>query len=315
MHVVDAHCDTLFAILNNKKEPQVSYDKLRQLNIPYLQFFAVFMPPSVLKNEDGFSKSQKDIEDMFTIYNNFLKDGLYRGILNRSDLDAFVNTGLEQDRKLFSLLSFEGIYLSKGDLSYIDYLYDKGVRCLSFTWNPANEFAQGMTGDSSKGLSSLGKKAVSKCNDLGILIDVSHTNDLSFYDICEHSKKPIIASHSNSRNVTSSMRNLDDNMLKTLKANNGVTCINYYDRFLRNDEEKATAADIVNHIEYICGLIGVDHVGFGSDFDGVDKTAIEDVLETFDIIDMLLKLNYSEDDVKKIAALNVVRVLREALND
>jgi membrane dipeptidase len=319
MYVVDGHCDTLFEMYSNKKELQLSYEKICSLSIPYLQFFAICCPPSILNEKDGFNRSSKIFQGMNDIYNCSVAYEKFHPVKTRDDVIAFTDDVKAEKSKaspvLYSLLSVEGVYLSKGELSYIDELYDKGVRCLSLTWNPANEFAQGVKGDELLGLSDLGRNAVRKCNELGILLDVSHANDRTFFDLAEITSKPFAATHSNARALCSNKRNLTDDMIRVIADKNGVIGINYFNDFLveKDNGISATVGDILKHIEYICALVGTDHVGLGSDLDGMDNAPIRDVRDITLIIDALYKANYKEDDVRKICGGNLLRVLLEVM--
>ena len=304
MHVIDAHCDTLLAIRENKEDMQFTQEKVKMLGMTYLQFFAMFCHPTLLSQDNGFNKSVNLLNDMLTLYQKMTLKYSYNKILFKEDILAFEKKQKDDNPSVFSLLSIEGVYLAKSDLSYIDFLYDHEVRCLSFTWNPSNEFASGVNQDSCKGLSSLGRKAVQKCNNLGILVDVSHANDQTFYDIAQTANKPFVATHSNSRHVCPHKRNLDDDMLKILAKKGGLAGVNYFSDFLVAKEENRVAEvdDVIKHIEYMSSLIGTKHIGLGSDFDGIDKSAIKDVTKVPNIINALLKLNYKEEDVKDICS-------------
>ena len=317
MHVIDAHCDTLLAMCESKKDMQFTYEKASTLGMHYLQFFALFCPPSLLSVQDGMAKSENHLSRMMSFYETMICEYKYSKVLYKEDITAFDEKKDNAIPSFFSLLSMEGIYLAKNDISYINYLYERGVRCLSFTWNPSNEFAQGINGENSKGLSNLGVKAVLRCNELGILVDVSHANDRTFNDIACISTKPFVATHSNSRYICAHKRNLDNSMLKTIAKANGLTGINYFSDFLIEKEKNAVAGvdDIIRHIEYIAALIGTKHIGLGSDFDGIEKAAIKDVTKVGDIINALLKLNYSEDAVRNICSGNMIRILKEVLNN
>jgi len=152
---------------------------------------------------------------------------------------------------------------------------------------------------------------------LGMLVDVSHLSDRGFYDIAEIAasfKKPFAATHSNARRVCHHMRNLDDDMLGIIAGAGGFTGINMYTCFL-DDGCCAGIDEVIRHIEYICSVAGSSHVGFGSDFDGIDrnKSAIGGPRDFNRVLERLLQLNYNEDDVRKIASGNILRVLSEVL--
>ncbi|MFA7673580.1 MAG: membrane dipeptidase [Clostridia bacterium] len=319
MYVVDGHCDTLFAMYSNKNELQLSYEKICSLGISYLQFFAICCPPSILNEKNGFNRSLKVFQGMNDIYNCSVAYEKFHPVKTRNDVIDFINhAGSKKNAAspvLYSLLSVEGIYLSKGELAYIDELYDKGVRCMSLTWNPSNELGQGVKGDEKLGLSVLGRNTVRKCNELGILLDVSHANDHTFWDLAGIASKPFTATHSNARALCSNKRNLSDEMIKTIAEKNGVIGINYFNDFLieKANGINATVSDILKHVEYICALVGTDHIGLGSDLDGMDNTPIKDICDVTILIDALYRANYKEDDIRKICGGNFLRVLLEVM--
>ena len=159
MHVIDAHCDTLYAMCKEKTQLQFTYDLVKSLNMPYLQFFAMYSPPSLLLQEGGFDQSVKIHLQMLKLYEEMTKKYSYTEVLCKKDIIAFEKTDTDSCNTLFSLLSVEGVYLSKGELSYIDYLYDNGVRCLSLPGIIPMSLPKGLT-EIKGGLTVLGRKAV-----------------------------------------------------------------------------------------------------------------------------------------------------------
>ena len=187
---------------------------------------------------------------------------------------------------------------------------------MTLTWNHTNEIASGIgaTHEDDLGLTRFGREVVSEMNELGIIIDISHISYKSFWDVCEISSAPIVASHSNAKSICNNRRNLDDDHIKAIANSGGIIGINFYPPFLTEDEE-ASIEDILKHIDFIAGLVGIDYIGFGSDFDGIEITP-RDVHgpEGFEkIIERLLRLNYSEDHVKKICSGNMMRALKSTL--
>jgi len=305
MHIVDGHCDTLLALMENneklkKNNLQISLERIKQTNCDYLQFYAVFESPSIKGK-----KAIEDVNTMIGIFNRECKENNIKKVTTKKHLE---NNGH------IALLSVEGLYFMDGKPKKIKELYKKGVRCLSLTWNPDNKFSGGISGESKKGLSSKGKKIIKLANKYGILIDVSHITDKGFWDIYKLSKKPFIATHSNARAICKNSRNLDDSMLKALKEKGGLTGINMYSSFL-NDKGEASIMDVVKHIEYIASVASIDTVGFGTDFDGIprDKSAIDSPYEILEVLNQLGKLNYTQEQIEKVAGLNYLRVLDKVL--
>ena len=145
------------------------------------------------------------------------------------------------------------------------------------------------------------------------MIDCSHLGDKGFYDVINLSSKPIVCSHSCARSVCNHVRNMTDDMLLKLKENRGVVGINYCHAFVKEDESISTAKDLVNHINHIRDLIGIDYIGLGSDFDGISNENIEikDASMMGLLIDELRLQGYSEEDIDKICYKNVLRVFKE----
>ncbi|MCK5811489.1 MAG: membrane dipeptidase [Clostridiales bacterium] len=305
MYIVDGHCDTLLALQKKsetlrKNSLQISLERIKQTNSEYLQFYAVFVSPSI-KGLEAISQ----YKNMVNILQNECKENNIPRILTKNDLD-FKGHG--------ALLSVEGLYFLDGKQITLDDLYADGVRCLSMTWNGSNIYARGVLGNMHRGITKKGKELVRKAEKLGIVLDVSHLDDESFYDLSDMATKPFVATHSNARAICKNSRNLTDEMLVTLKKHKGVTGINMYGRFLKEQGE-TSIVDIIRHIEHICMVASVDTVGFGTDFDGIPRehSAIDSPYELIDVLEQLAILNYTQEQINKIAGGNFLRVLTSVL--
>ena len=266
---------------------------------------------------------------------------------------------LHREGKIAILLGVEGGHQIEGDLHVLDVFYRLGVRYMTLTHTKNDEL-----GDSSgdkpgwKGLSPLGRQAIERMNQLGMMVDISHVSDNTFYDALAVSKAPLIASHSSCRALCSAPRNMTDDMIRALAKNGGVMDINFYSGFLSQayhdgygkiekqvDDELAAAraryakqgkrlsyveevrieqrltkdlpvpsyTAIADHIEHAVKVGGIDHVGLGSDFDGIDSAprGMEDVSKIPDLVRELARRGYGEKDLEKILGGNVLRVMRQ----
>ncbi|MBY6798263.1 membrane dipeptidase, partial [Clostridium botulinum] len=163
------------------------------------------------------------------------------------------------------------------------------------------------------GLTSLGKDILREMETLGIIPDVSHLSDGGFYDLVKLCKKPFIASHSNSRDITNHPRNLTDEMIKLLSDKGGVMGINFCSSFLGN-EEISSIEEMIAHIKHIRNIGGIDVIALGSDFDGIDnEVEIQNCSEFYKLYDVLKKNGFTEKDIEKIFYKNVKRVFNDVL--
>jgi membrane dipeptidase len=168
------------------------------------------------------------------------------------------------------------------------------------------------------GLSPFGKDVVAEMNRLGMLVDVSHISDETFWDVLECSSKPVVATHSCCRSLCGHPRNMTDDMIKALAAKGGVIQINFYPVFLQEDYELDSPSSvlpsftrIVDHIDHVVELVGIDHVGIGSDFDGIEVApdGLEDISKMSVLFEELRRRGYSESDLTKLASGNFFNVL------
>jgi membrane dipeptidase len=268
-------------------------------------------------------------------------------------------------KKLATLMGVEGGHAIEDDLGVLRAFHRLGVRYMTLTWSNTNGWADA-SGDIDNpkvkhhgGLTPFGKEVVREMNRLGMLVDISHVSDATFFDAVKVSRAPVIASHSSARVLTRSPRNLTDEMLRAVAANRGVVMVNFFSAFIDEEFRKGAAAQasardaavvaalaklrkadaglqlraataverewsnrlkrpplksLIDHIDHIAKVAGVDHVGLGSDFDGISSTpeGIDSAADLPRITEALLARGYSSEQVHKILGGNLLRAFREA---
>ena len=262
--------------------------------------------------------------------------------------------------KIAAMFGIEGGHQIEDNLANIDSLYKRGARYITLTWNNSTSWASSAADETGnkpgihKGLNDFGKQVVHKMNSLGMLVDISHVGEQTFWDVISTTTKPIIASHSSVYNICPHRRNLKDEQIKAIAKNGGVIQINFYPLFIDSTAErkfsqflklhapemdsmkKAGLTDwiagellfskyknelqairpplslLIQHIEYVIKLVGIDYVGLGSDFDGIEFTPreLDDVTAYPQITKALLQKGYSKKDIRKILGGNFLRVLK-----
>jgi membrane dipeptidase len=227
---------------------------------------------------------------------------------------------LHAEGKLIALMGMENGYALGEDLENVGRFAALGVRYLSLAHNGNNQLADSNTGERDgyrwNGLSPLGRQVVAEANRLGIVLDISHPSKAANLETMRLSRAPVMASHSCARALADHSRNLDDEQLRAVKASGGVVHVTAYPAFLKtgaSGRSAATVADLVDHVDYIVRLIGLDHVGISSDFDGgggIDGWST--AAETFNVTMELAGRGYSEQDIAKIWSGNLMRVLEAA---
>lgn len=216
--------------------------------------------------------------------------------------------------KLGVLLSVEGGEILGESLFMLDIIYQLGVRALGLTWNQRNALADGAGERTHSRLTRLGESVIHRMNELGMVIDVSHLNEEGFYHVLELSDDPIIASHSCAYELCQHSRNLKNEQLKALSRNRGLIGVNFYPYFL-NNEGKANLNDVVRHISHIADIAGVDSIGLGSDFDGIDKApdGLEHVGKYPDLAEALSQAGFSQSEIEQIFYKNFMRLLMNVI--
>ena len=217
-----------------------------------------------------------------------------------------------------AFLSIEGGEAIQGQLELLRMYYRLGVRAMGLTWNHPNEIANGVDEEfSPQGLTPFGFEVVKEMNRLGMIIDVSHLNEASFWNVAETSQAPFIASHSNAYSLCPHRRNLKDDQLKALAKSGGVVGVVFVPPFM-DPKGKASLDKIIDHMDHIAGLCGVEHVGIGSDFDGFTPDpdsgeVIPDVSAFPRLTEGMLARGYKEEEVRGILGGNFLRVVEQVV--
>ncbi len=218
-------------------------------------------------------------------------------------------------------LHIEGAVAIKEDLSNLEKFYRAGIRSIGIVWSRPNDFGEGVpyryphSPDTGPGLTEPGKALVRKCNDLGIMVDLAHMNEKGFWDAAEITEYPLVVSHSAAHKLCPSTRNLTDEQIDAVGQTGGLIGIWYEPVNLRGDGEMdrhLTFDTIVRHIAYIADRIGVDHVAFGSDFDGATMSdTMKDVSCYPALLETMRNAGFETNDLEKIAYKNWLRVIKE----
>jgi len=302
--MIDLHCDTLTKG-SGIDDPHLS---LALSRIPkkarWAQFFAIFIPDTQRGN------AAMDFFDHYCAVFNQQMQRYSDAILPcRSfiDIENAFSAG-----KHAAILTVEGGCVLNGDLSRIPLLKDLGVKALTLTWNGDNELGSGVLGNG--GLTDFGKAALSVLEENNILIDVSHLNDKGFAEVAELTRKPFVATHSNSRSVCNHLRNLTDDQIRTLICRKGLIGLNFYINFLRDDGMPCSMEDLFRHIAHFLDLGAEDVLALGSDYDGADlPECLDSVEKAFSIKDHLLSRGLSETLADKIMFGNAYDFFRRNL--
>jgi membrane dipeptidase len=243
-------------------------------------------------------------------------------ILERLGVTIARRTGDFRPGQVKAVMHMEGAEPLAPDLSDLHAWYDRGLRSLGIVWSRRNAFGEGVpfafpsSPDSGPGLTDAGRSLVRACNRLGILVDVSHLNEAGFWDVASLTSAPLVATHSNAHALCPSSRNLTDEQIDAIGASNGVVGINFAVSFLRADGRSDPATpigEIVRHIDYVAGRIGVDHVAFGSDFEGATMPdELGGVRGLPKLVDALRARGYDEEALATITHRNWLRVFEQS---
>lgn len=320
MKYVDMHCDTITNLYREngalrKNDLHIDIEKMEKGEC-LLQNFAVFT--YLPKQDSAFTWAAIDYYYRQLEAN---KDKI-RAVYTYDDILKNEEEGL-----ISGLLTLEEGAVIDGDLKNLERYYDAGVRMIALTWNfengigypnftpskDSNEDILRKT-DKEHGLTDFGIEYVRKMEELGMIVDVSHLSDKGFYDVLKYTTKPFVASHSNARAVCSVARNLDDEMIKLLAQRGGVMGLNYCSAFIEENDEGYTSIEgMVKHIRHIADVGGIDCIGLGSDFDGIEsRLEIKDASGLPKLYEALKKY-FSEEEIEKIFYKNVLRVYKEVL--
>ena len=314
MRIVDMHCDTL--IEGWRKTERSFYDGETSINLKLLkehdslvQFFAMYLSRQEMETMDAYD-ILKGIYSYYQTQMELHKDKI-RPVYSVEDIKKNQEAGL-----LSSLLTVEdGVFLD-GKIQRLQEAYDMGIRLITLTWNFENSLGFPCRDDQEehmRGLKPFGIEVVEKMNELGMIIDVSHLSEGGFYDVAKYSKKPFVASHSCARALCNHRRNLTDDQLKTLGNAGGVVGINFERSFLKEGSEHATFDQIIQHLEYMKDKAGIDAIGFGSDFDGIDDNGELENYGGFSTLLDRMEGSFTCDEIDKITHKNALRVMKDVL--
>ena len=304
--LIDSHCDTITKIFINKENllentGHLDIKKLSLYENP-LQFFAIYLSDEYL--DDAFKHTLKFI-DYF--YEQIGANGKY--INSAGSYEEILSN--RENNLISAVLAIEGGEAVSDNLQNISVFYELGVRLLTLTWNHRNCLGDGIGVKDGKGLTDLGKKAVEKMNELGMIVDVSHLNESGFWDVYGIAQKPFIASHSNSYTICNHPRNLKDDQIEAVAKTGGMIGLNIFTNFVG---ENASIDGLMKHIDYIINLVGDDFLGLGCDLDGI-TSAVSGISDVSDLVKLYQIINgkYGRVTADKIFFDNYDRFLEKML--
>jgi membrane dipeptidase len=316
------------------------------------QMFSIFCDG---EQKDPYNYANREIDSVYAWAQR--NPSMMMMVYNPTDLQTAI-----QQNKLAALLGMEGGHMIENDMNKLDALYKRGVRYMTITWNNSTPWATSaadettpggaLNTDGKKGLTAFGVAVIKRMNELGIMVDISHVGEQTFWDITKITTKPIIASHSCVWNLCPHRRNLKDEQIKAIAKSGGVIFLNFYAGFIDSTYEtkrnafmkqhqseidalvqqgkqkdyalmmvsekykeemnglRPSLSVLLNHLDYIVKLVGVEHVGLGSDFDGIEAPPLElNGVEDMPLITKaLLERGYSKKEIQKILGGNFIRV-------
>jgi membrane dipeptidase len=325
--VIDTHCDTVLKIVDaNTWLPKVNISQKTSFMVDIAKLQAGAIDLQVFASyTSGYAKAgggQDFIQanSRLLALINGVKWTLRKNPQTLLPIERHEDIGLAvQSGKIGIMASIEGAY-SFDDATGVELLRqysDLGIRMLALTWNYSNALGEGVDEkyrdgkSSSGGLTALGRSVIAEMNKLGIIVDVSHLNEATFWDVLAVSSAPVIASHSSVYQLCRHVRNLKDSQIQAIAAAGGVIHVNFHRPFLAADPDTATIGTLVDHIDHIVDLVGIDFVGLGSDFDGAKMPqGLEDASKVPLITRELASRGYSAEEIKKILGGNASRLFR-----
>jgi len=320
--VIDGHCDTLLGLQMREgglppylkhlegQKGHIDLERLKQGGVT-AQNFACYVRPQHLP-----SQATRETLRLIDLFYRFQADHTDELCLATcaSDIERAKREG-----KVAAILSMEGAEGLEGDLGVLRMMYRLGIRWIGLTWSLRNQAGDGVhelrTGG---GLTQFGVRLVEEMNRLGMIVDIAHLAPDGVRDVFEVSQAPVVASHANAHALCPVPRNLTDKQLEQLAASGGVVGVVYVPGFITDGEDPATLDMLLDHIDHIVKVAGVEHVGLGSDFDGFfgpPPVGLEDVTCVPNITAALLRRGYDEDAVVKILGGNWLRVIRQVMGD
>ena len=311
MKYFDFHCDT--SLMLSYKEAKldvndlhISLDRTESMFDGYAQFFAHFTPKK-LTDAEGW--------ELYLRSDKYFKDELYRLESRVLPCRNYAELKNAQDsKKAAAFFAIEDMRLIDGDLSRLDTLYDNGCRCVTPVWGGSSSI--GGAHDTDTGLTDLGKAAVTRMFELGMVADLSHASEKTADDVLEIAEKsgsPVIATHSNSYTVFSHTRNLRDSHLSRLSALGGVVGVSLCDIHIAPKKDPSVD-DLIAHVEHYLSVVGDEKVCFGSDFDGTSLPfGMKSISDMYMIFDRMAQLGYSDELINKITYSNAENFIKRTL--
>lgn len=295
MRYFDLHCDTIYESLAKGCDISnplfhITPQKSAFLS-PYIQCFAICVPEEIRgeRATDMFLKAYQRLEEQCLKFD-------IRIIKSFEDIKSVTENGGKG-----AIFTVENASPLAGRLENIELFERCGVKFVTLTWNGRNELGAGAMVTHSNGITPFGIEVISELEKRKISVDVSHASDRLLDDVLNHSSRPIVATHSNSRSVTNVKRNLTDAHFKAIVNRGGIVGLNLHKYFLNDDPDKASKFDIIKHAEHMLSLGGEEALAFGADFDGCelpnDLVGIDSMGEVYELF---LRENYNESLVKKI---------------
>ena len=369
MLTVDTHCDTPFNLLRTDWKIGDRHDpadrRSGKIDLPRMkeggldaEFFAAFVgqgprtPEGYARAKDRALQAVEAVRKMTEEYPSMIGLALTPQDARR----------LKKDGLLSAFIGMENGYPLGLDISLVEFFFDRGVRYITLCHSSDNDICDSSTdrrNPDDEGLSEFGRQVVEECNRVGMMVDISHASDKSFYDVLAVTKAPVIASHSSARAVCDNPRNLSDDMLRALARNGGVVQICFLSAYVKTpvpnperdaamkeleakygslraiqDEglraqamaereavnqkfpsDRATVADVVDHIDHVKKVIGVDYAGIGTDFDGGGGVVgCDDVSGMIHVTEELIRRGYTDREIEKIWGGNFIRVFQKVLD-
>lgn len=355
--VIDTHNDVMIDMLegkdiatNLKGKTHSDLARFKQGGVD-AQFFSIWSDETYGKGK-GFKYAIRQIDTLYAVVSR----NNHRMMIATNS--AEIHTAVKQ-KKMASLMGVEGGHMIEDSLAYLEELYKRGVRYMTLTWNNSTSWAtsaadeiSGKAPNAKKGLNDLGRQIVKRMNELGMMVDLSHAGEQTFWDAISITSKPVLVSHSCVHSICPVPRNLKDDQIKAVANNGGVIQLNFYSGFLDSSFDRRSTkfrslhmqetdslkkagvsnsgisdwlrrkypeeinalrpplSLLIDHVDYIVKLVGVDYVGLGSDFDGISSTPqeLDDVASYPLITKALVERGYNKRNIKKILGGNFLRV-------
>lgn len=330
MNVVDMHCDTISELYEKRQQGEQFFLRKNPLHIDLMR---MTKGEYLLQNFALFVHMKRELHPFE--YAMKLVDQFYLEMEANADLIGVVTSwnDIEVNQKkgrMSALLALEEGAVCEGEIGFLRNFYRLGVRMMTLTWNFKNQLAYPNRWENPKygrfvpelehGLTETGIAFVEEMERLGMIIDVSHLGDAGIWEVFRHTKKPFVASHSNARSIAGHPRNLTDEMIRALAERGGVAGINFSASFLKDEEDgkepiHSNLNDMVLHIKHMKKIAGIECIGLGSDFDG-----IESMLEMKEcsgiqmLADEMARQGFTTGEIERVFSGNVLRVYRELLH-